>query len=86
MKKTLLFFALAAAVAFTSCSKDDDDNKCDSCTAQGQKIEICDNGDGSYTISTNDGAETITEAELGGLTPKQVVDLTCEALNSLPDL
>lgn len=80
MKKSILFLAFAVAVAFTSCSKDDDD-KCNSCTAQDQKIEICENSDGSYTLTV--GGESSEIETLDGLTPKQVVDATCAALNTL---
>ncbi len=83
MKKAILFMALATTVAFTSCSKDDD-NSCDSCTAKGETIEICDNGDGSYTLTTSGGAETLTKSDLAGLTPKQLVEASCTALNTLP--
>jgi len=78
--------ALAATLAFTSCSKDDDDtNKCESCTANETKVEICENSDGTYTL-TIDGEQSSVLESLEGLTPKQVVDSTCEALNLLPNL
>ena len=82
MKKTILFMALVATVVFTGCSKDDDDKKCESCTAQGQKIEICENGDGTYSMTGS--SEIINEEDLAGLTPKQLVDLACAAANMAP--
>ena len=82
MKKPLLFLALAAAVAFASCSDDDDDKNCDSCTLQGEKLEICDNGDGTYTLSGGGESETIDEADLQGVSTKEFVDALC----SLEDL
>ena len=86
MKKVVLFMALAATVAFTSCSKDDDDeNKCESCTANDTKVEICENGNGTYTLTIGD-EESDTIEDLGGLTPKQVVESTCEALKFIPSL
>lgn len=85
MKKPLLFLALAATVAFTSCSKDDDDNKCESCSANDTKVEICENGDGTYTLTVG-GEESDTIDDLQGLTPKQIADSTCEALKLLPSL
>ncbi len=72
--------AFAAAVAFSSCSKDDD-NKCESCTAQDQKIEICENSDGTYTLTVDGQSSTIES--LSGLTAKQTVEATCAALNTL---
>ena len=82
MKKPLLFLAMAATVAFASCSDDDDDKNCDSCTLQGEKLEICDNGDGTYTLSGGGESETIDEADLQGVSTKEFVDALC----SLGDL
>ena len=85
MKKAVLFLALAATVSFTSCSKDDD-NECKSCTASNQKVEICDNGDGTYELTVGgESAGTLDESDLDGLSPQQVVDATCEALNLFTD-
>ena len=86
MKKSILFLALFATVAFTSCSKDDDDNGCKSCTAADQKVEICDNGDGTYDLTVGgESAGTLDESDLEGMSPQQVVDATCEALNLFSD-
>ena len=86
MKKIVLFMALAATVAFSSCSKDDDDTiKCESCIANDTKVEICENSDGTYTLTVNGEQSSVLES-LEGLTPKQVVDSTCEALNLIPSL
>ncbi|QLG45384.1 hypothetical protein [Costertonia aggregata] len=80
MKKAVLLFALA--LSFAACSKDDDKNNCESCTLQGEKIEICDNGDGTYTLNAGGESETFTEEDLDGLTPKQFTDALC-ALGAL---
>lgn len=80
MKKALLFMSLALAVSFTSCSNDDDDS-CSSCTASNQKVEICDNGDGTYTLNVGDETSTLNSSDLSGLTPKQLVEATCSALS-----
>ena len=63
MKKSVLFLALAATVAFTSCSSDDDgdsNSSCNTCTIELEGIssttEYCDNGDGTMTATT-DGVE-----------------------------
>ncbi|NAY91705.1 hypothetical protein GTQ34_07235 [Muricauda sp. JGD-17] len=75
--KKLIYCTLAASLFVMACSKDD--KKCDSCTgASGTKYEICDNGDGTYSSRVGDETTTITEGELEGFTPKQVVELACE--------
>ncbi len=85
MKKLVLMAAVATAF-LTACSKDDGPaNKCESCTSEaGNKFEICDNGDGTYDATYAGATETITEGELEGLTPKEVVELSC-AFDSDPD-
>ncbi|MGB5236736.1 MAG: hypothetical protein WBM43_14420 [Flavobacteriaceae bacterium] len=79
-KKCILGISIVAAMAlgFSSCSDDDgDDRICESCDLQGQNVEICDNGDGTYTISAAGQSETITEEELEGVTPEEYIDLIC---------
>ena len=74
---------LAMVLGLSSCSSDDDDNRtCDSCDLQGQTIEICDNGNGTYTVSAAGQSETITEEELEGVTPAEYIEIVC----SLGDL
>ena len=78
MKKLVLFVAIAATFTI-ACSKDDD-KKCESCTSElGNKFEICDNGNGTYDVTAAGEKETLTEEELGGLTPKLVIELACES-------
>ncbi|WP_282048717.1 hypothetical protein [Maribacter aquivivus] len=49
-------------------------------------MEICDNGDGTYDLTVGgESAETLDESDLDGMSPQQVVDATCEALNLLAD-
>lgn len=86
MKKEIFSITLAATLAFTSCSKDDDDTiKCESCTANETKVEICENSDGTYTL-TIDGEQSSVLESLEGLTPKQMVDSSCGALSLLSNL
>ncbi len=75
--------AFAATLVFTSCTGDDENNDCESCTAQGQKIEICNNGDGTYTLSGGGESETVTQEELDTLelTAGELVELTCSLAN-----
>ena len=77
MKKALLFSAVTLSILFTGCSKDDDASNCESCSLQGSLIEICDNNDGTYTLTAGGESETVNEEELGGLTPKQFTDALC---------
>lgn len=85
--KKLVLMALVATAFATSCSKDDGPSKdCESCTSEaGNKFEICDNGDGTYEATYAGVTQTITEGELEGLTPKEVVELSC-AFDSDPQL
>ena len=77
MKKVVLFLALAASVSFTSCSKDDDENKCATCSVDffGTSIttEACDNGDGTVTVSIGGESQIITAEELDGTSPAEYV-------------
>jgi hypothetical protein len=79
MKK---FIVLLALTGFISCNKENI-KSCDSCAVQGETIEICDNGDGTYTLTGGGESETFTQQELdeAGLTPKEVVELTCALVN-----
>ncbi len=79
MKKTIFLITLAIALLFIGCSKDDDGgSKCDSCTLAGEKLEICDNGDGTYDIKGGGETETITEEDLDGATPKAFIESICD--------
>ncbi|MEL6916726.1 MAG: hypothetical protein AAFO99_03245 [Bacteroidota bacterium] len=81
MKKPILAIASIMAVVFTGCSSDDDSNgNCDSCTLQGERIELCDNGDGTFTLTAAGEVDpTITEEQLLGLSPSEFVNLLCAA-------
>ncbi len=80
IKKCILGMSMLATMAFgfTSCSNDDDDEKiCDSCTLQSETIELCDNGDDTYTLTAGGESETITKEELSGVSPADFVGLIC---------
>lgn len=71
MKKGIFLALTMGALIFTSCSKDDDKNdssneECQTCNLEilGESItsEICDNGDGTITITTF-GEEEIEDLE-----------------------
>jgi hypothetical protein len=73
MKKLIMSLAVVAALGFTSCSSDDDkggndDGGCQTCDieALGFEIstEICDNEDGTITVTT-EGVEQIIDLEEG---------------------
>ena len=74
---------LTLSLGLLSCSSDDDgDSKdCDSCSAQGQTIEICDNGDGTFTLSGAGDSETFPASELEGVDPTEFIELVCELAN-----
>ena len=86
LKKCILGISIVAtmAIGISSCSSDDDDRDCDSCELQGQTVEICDNGDGTYTVSAAGQSETITEEELEGVTPEEYIDLVCSLGDLIP--
>ena len=80
IKKCILGMSMLATMAFgfTSCSNDDDDEKiCESCTLQTETIELCDNGDNTYTLTAGGESETITKEELSGVSPEDFVGLIC---------
>lgn len=85
MKKSVLLplFALAFCL---SCSNDDDSNadpNCESCTALGEKVEICNNGDGTYDVTAGDETQTVSQEDLDLLevTPKGYVQNICNLAN-----
>jgi hypothetical protein len=86
MKKSILITALICVSICIGCSKDEEKkNACESCTGPFTTYEICDNGDGTYTLSKEGGAtQIVTEANLQGasLTPKQFIDGLCTAYSS----
>ncbi|CAN0600466.1 unnamed protein product, partial [Ectocarpus sp. 12 AP-2014] len=43
------------------------------------KVEICDNGDDTFTYTAGDLTDTVTQEELDDaeLTPKEFIDLAC---------
>jgi len=86
MKKSILLTALLCVSICIGCSKDDDKkNTCESCTGTNIVLEICDNGDGTYTLSKGEApqivTQTVTELDLQvvSLTPKQFIDGLCAA-------
>ncbi len=86
MKKCILMITMVATMAFslTSCSKDDEKNNCDTCSAMLQTIEICDNGDDTYTLTVAGQSETIPVGELGGLSPDEFIGVICDLSNLTP--
>jgi hypothetical protein len=72
------------SMGLLSCSSDDDgDSKdCDSCSAQGQTLEICDNGDGTFTLSGGGESETFPASDLEGVDPVEFIQLICDLANA----
>lgn len=86
-KKCILGMSMIAIMAFSfsSCSSDDaDDRNCDSCDLQGQAVEICDNGDDTYTVTAAGQSETISAEELEGVTPAEYIGLVCSLGDLIP--
>ena len=84
-KKCMFGIGLLASLTLglMSCSGDDDEGgkDCDSCTAQGQTLEICDNGDGTFTLSGGGESETFPASDLEGVDPAEFVNLICDLAN-----
>jgi hypothetical protein len=84
-KKCMFGIGLIATLSMglLSCSGDDDEGgkDCDSCTAQGQKIEICDNGDGTFTLTGGGESETFPASDLEGVDPGEFINLICDLAN-----
>ena len=78
MKKLILGALVVIALVISACSSSDDDkdssNECQTCNQEfeGQNIssEICDNGDGTYTITFLNEEET---EDLNGATLEQII-------------
>lgn len=77
--KLRMILPMAGLFIISGCSSDDDGDSrdCDSCTLLGEKLEICDNGNDTYTLTYEGESETITEAELGGVSPEEFVEAIC---------
>ncbi len=86
-KKCILGMSMLAIMAFgfSSCSSDDDnDTNCETCEVQGQIVEICDNGDDTYTLTVAGQSETITAEELQGVSPTDYIGLICSVGDFIP--
>ena len=77
MKKRILGVLVVIALFVSACSSDDDkdsSNDCQTCNQEleGQNIssEICDNGDGTFTITFLNEEET---EDLNGATFEQII-------------
>lgn len=68
----------------TSCSKDDDKSNYDTCSAIMQTIEICNNGDDTYTLTVGGQSEEISLEELEGLSPDEFIGVICDLSNLTP--
>jgi hypothetical protein len=78
MKKLVFSLMVVACIAFTGCSKDDDDkNKCATCSIDflGTALvtEACDNGDGTVTLTVNGETQVVSGDELDGVTAAEFV-------------
>lgn len=78
MKKLLLLLSFICVSVCIGCSNDEDnENKCESCTSANIAYELCDNGNGTYTLSKGESTQTLTDADLLGIPLKEYVNLLC---------
>ncbi len=78
MKKSLYLLTLICISICIGCSSDDNDkNKCESCTGTNIAYELCDNGNGIYTLSKGEVSQTLTDADLLGISIKEYVNILC---------
>lgn len=68
---------LGLLICTGSCSNDDEKNTCASCTGTNVAYELCDNGNGTYTLSKGEATQTLTENDLLGVPIKEYVNLLC---------
>jgi len=86
MKKIIFSAAMIAAIAFTGCSKDDEDeNTCKTCEEVSfflfsADVELCDNGDGTAEMTyTIEGVGSETQSiDLDG---QSIDDFDCSLLS-----
>ncbi|WP_062055806.1 hypothetical protein [Aquimarina longa] len=50
MKKIISVVVFSLFVGFTACSSDDDNGNCKQCANGPVSIEVCDNGDGTFSV------------------------------------
>jgi len=69
MKKSLIYFAVMAIFTLSSCSKDDGDGGCQTCTSEGETLEICPGANGEVEIKAEDGTvvATIEDSSVGAV-------------------
>ncbi|MDC6365189.1 MULTISPECIES: hypothetical protein [Flavobacteriaceae] len=74
-----LLLLLWAIVLLFGCSKEDEASNCDSCIIQTQKVKFCDNGDGTYLISSAGESLKYTSQEIEdlGLTFEEYMKSCC---------
>ncbi len=77
MKKVVFSLMAIAGIVFTSCSSDDDENTCASCSLNvlGTTVvtEACDNGDGTVRLTVNGETQTLSGDDLEGVSPAEYV-------------
>ncbi len=69
---------LGLTVGFTACGSDDDGNSnCKSCANGAVSIELCDLGDGTYTINGEDPIDIPADSSFD-----EVFELSCTAIGA----
>jgi len=79
MEKIVLFCAIL--ILGLGCSSDSDEDPCHSCEGPNVSYELCDNGTGTYTLTKGNSTQTLTQADLLGLSVKEYVNILCTEEN-----
>ena len=90
MKKIILSIAMMATIAFTGCSSDDDNGSpecktCENINDSGITGEVCDNDDGTFTLTLTQSEEeifTITQDIPEG---ESIDDFDCSDLDDITE-
>ncbi|RDY59784.1 hypothetical protein [Flagellimonas nanhaiensis] len=71
---------LLGVLCLMGCGKEDAP-ECDSCIIQNQRVKFCDNGDGTYSMSSMGETEFLTyeELEKWGVNFEELKEMTCAA-------
>jgi len=77
MKKFMLSALCAFVLVITSCGSDDDGGNCRDCEVLSIPISICDNGDGTATVTGAGQSETNPIPE--GMTFEQFAETACSS-------
>lgn len=86
MKKIILSIAMISSVSFTSCSadsivekiKEELEIKCQECTLKTVVSNVCDNGDGSITVTVGDVGTNVVIGYNEYIAAQKTAGATCK--------